>query len=168
MPPIRPKRKPMRKKPRPRLKPKGVLGMKTRKARLSKVRERYVLTLGKRRMEIPTGPFVTKRELNRLVGKPILAASSRKRPAEIVAKARELCLAKDKRMVAGTRMPRWSSAEVARLRQLYPDHSNLEIARTLGRSVTSIANKAHQLGLCKSPATLRTMGRRNVGLRRRT
>ena len=41
----------------------------------------------------------------------------------------------------------------------------LEIARELGRSVASIANKANQLGLRKSPALLARIGRANVAIR---
>jgi hypothetical protein len=88
---------------------------------------------------------------------------------EIAAKAAELCLAKDKRCPAraGARMPRWTRAEVGRLRQLYPDHDNLEVARRIGRTVTSVANKAYQLGLRKSPALLADLGRSNIALRYR-
>ncbi|MFM1872756.1 MAG: hypothetical protein RL398_2178 [Planctomycetota bacterium] len=96
--------------------------------------------------------------------------------AEIAARAAELCLAKDKRFAARaagrpgtdgdrTRMPRWSVAEVERLRQIYSDADNLEVARALGRTVTSVANKANQLGLKKSSALLAQIGRKNVTLR---
>lgn len=83
--------------------------------------------------------------------------------------ARELCLSKDKRFLASgamrSRMPRWSAEEVQRLRLLYPDRANLEIARELGRSVASVANKANQLRLKKSPTMLERMGRDNVAAR---
>lgn len=96
--------------------------------------------------------------------------------AEIVAQAAELCLAKDKRFAARaanrpgrdgdrTRMPRWSSAEVERLREIYSDADNLEVAKALGRTVTGVANKANQLGLKKSTALLARIGRKNVTLR---
>lgn len=104
--------------------------------------------------------------------------------AAIRAKAKELCLAKDKRFAAReaarvrhgdevapataperARMPRWRPEEVERLRALYPMHDNLTVARSLGRSVTSVANKANQLGLAKSPALLTALGRANVGIR---
>jgi hypothetical protein len=91
------------------------------------------------------------------------------RPAvEIEEKARELCLGRDKAAGLGepVRMPRWSADAVARLRELYPTHDNLEIARILGRTVSSVANKASQLGLGKGRAALRQMGRRNVARRR--
>ena len=97
-----------------------------------------------------------------------LAAALSRSVDEIAAKARELCLAKDKGVGTGIRMPRWTPDEVARLRAIYPDKTNLEIARALGRSVTSIANKAHQLGLSKSQRALRMMGRKNVAIRHRT
>jgi len=82
-----------------------------------------------------------------------------------------LALAKDKAFVrklageAATRMPRWRSEELDRLRQDYPVQSNLELARSLGRSVKSVVSKAHHLGLKKSTERLRTMGRENVSLR---
>src|SRR5690606_26716262 len=83
--------------------------------------------------------------------------------------AESLCLAKDKAagLAPGRTMPRWSAGEVARLRELYSLHDNLAIARALGRSVASVANKACQLGLGKGHAALREMGRRNVARRRR-
>lgn len=89
---------------------------------------------------------------------------------EIERMAEDLCLAKDKafryRSAAPggnhTRMPRWSEAEVQRLRQIYPERPNLDIARELGRSQKSIVSKAHDLGLRKSETRLRDMGRENV------
>lgn len=84
----------------------------------------------------------------------------------------ELCLSKDKgfmRRQAGkvgrTKMPRWSAEELDQLREIYPKASNLEIAKTLGRSVKSIVSKAHSLGLKKDKARLRQMGQQNVQLR---
>lgn len=65
-------------------------------------------------------------------------------------------------------MRRWTSEEVARLRELYPDHDNLSVARSLGRSVTSVANKAWQLRLHKSPGLLAEIGRSNVESRYRS
>jgi hypothetical protein len=62
-------------------------------------------------------------------------------------------------------MPRWSPAETERLRALYPDRDNLTVAKELGRTVTSVANKANQLGLKKSPGLLADIGRANVGVR---
>jgi hypothetical protein len=86
---------------------------------------------------------------------------------DIERQAAELCLAKDKGFVRLASMPRWTQAEVSRLRELYPHRDNLEIARELGRSVASVANKASQLGLGKSLERLRAMGRANVRLRDR-
>jgi len=92
--------------------------------------------------------------------------------ASIASKALELCLAKDKaflRKISGdertTRMPRWSADEIETLKRLYPDHSNLEIAKALGRSVKSVVSKAHNIGLKKDPSRLQEMGRQNVSLR---
>lgn len=87
-------------------------------------------------------------------------------------KATELCLAKDKafvRKISGeettTRMPRWSKAEIEQLREMYSEHSNLEIAQALNRSVKSVVSKAHSIGLKKDPQRLKEMGRQNVSLR---
>lgn len=102
-----------------------------------------------------------------------LEVSMSRSAADIAAAARRLCLAKDKRFaahaepdeVAPQRMPRWTAAEVAQLRAIYPDLPNLEVARQLGRTVTSVANKANLLGLKKGPRLLADLGRQNVGLR---
>jgi hypothetical protein len=89
---------------------------------------------------------------------------------EIEDMAAVLCLAKDKRSrqrVSGARrrMPRWSPQQMAELSRIYPDLDNLEVARRLGRTVLSVANKAHQLGLRKTSAVLGRIGRRNVRVR---
>ncbi len=97
-----------------------------------------------------------------------------RRADEVRREAEELCLGKDKAFLRrrsggrqATRMPRWSQDELALLTRLYPQHSNLEIAQKLGRSVKSIVSKAHHLGLRKDPSRLREMGRENVSLRYR-
>lgn len=100
---------------------------------------------------------------------------------DVRAMARQFCLAKDKRFAAhaargrsstGTRsrqvcsdMPRWTAAQVDRLQALYADRDNLTVARLLGRSVASVANKANQLGLRKSADLLAQIGRANVATR---
>jgi len=91
--------------------------------------------------------------------------------ADIEAKSAEICLAKDKgfRRRSGskkaTRMPRWTMEEGDLLKELYPELSNLEIARRLNRSQKSVVSKAHDLGLKKTSKRLRDMGRENVSLR---
>ncbi len=104
--------------------------------------------------------------------------------AEISSMAIALCLAKDKRFAAlqalrslggvdaaavtaaaRRRMPRWSPEQVDTLRRVYCEHDNLEVARVLGRTVTSVANKANLLGLKKSPRLLADIGRCNVAVR---
>jgi len=94
------------------------------------------------------------------------------RPLEVVTDvATRLRLAKDKaflRRLAGSpasRMPRWDSEAIEKLRQIYPTTPNLEIARQLQRSVKSVVSKAHNLGLKKEAERLREMGRENVSLR---
>lgn len=100
--------------------------------------------------------------------------------ADIRAMAGTLCLAKDKGFaareaaraveptVAIARMPRWTAADVEHLRRVYADRDNLAVARLLGRTVTSVANKANQLGLRKQPGVLAAIGRDNVAVRYRT
>lgn len=90
-------------------------------------------------------------------------------PVEAIQRlAAELCLSKDKTYlhraegVQHVRMPRWSEEQIALLRELYPDHSNEEIARVLDRSTKSVVSKAHDLELKKSSARLRVMGQENV------
>jgi hypothetical protein len=101
-------------------------------------------------------------DLARIFGRPVDA---------IERQAQKLMLAKDKAFLrklhgkTATRMPRWTEEELQRLRELYPVHSNLDIAKTLERSVKSIVSKAHNLGLKKDLARLREMGRENVSLR---
>jgi len=61
--------------------------------------------------------------------------------------------------------PRWTKAEVTLLRRLYKTHSNAEIAKRLGRKVSSVVFKGHRLGLSKGIKRLREMGRENIRLR---
>ena len=101
----------------------------------------------------------TDEDLARILGRPVEA---------IRRQAAKLALAKDKAFVRrlegapATRMPRWSKEQLELLSRLYPTQSNLEIARSLERSVKSVVSKAHQLGLEKSEVRLREMGRENV------
>jgi len=100
-------------------------------------------------------------DLARILGRP---AAAIRREAAL------LRLSKDKvflRQVSGepSRMPRWTQESVEALRRLYPDHSNLEIARMLKRSVKSVVSKAHDLELKKDRERLAEMGRENVALR---
>ncbi len=113
-------------------------------------------------------------ELKRLYGRRSdedLARVFGRPPESIRRQAARLCLAKDKAFLkalngaGATRMPRWTEEELDRLRELYPDHSNLDIATELNRSVKSVVSKAHHLGLRKHPERLKEMGRQNVGLR---
>jgi len=102
--------------------------------------------------------------------------------AEISVVAHQLCLAKDKRFQASlpsralagaapsserrsSAMPRWTAEDVGRLKELYPHCDNLHVARALGRTVTSVANKACQLGIKKSAEMLADIGRANIAQR---
>ena len=86
--------------------------------------------------------------------------------AEVEETARRHCLGKDKVTFRGNRMPRWTPEEIDKLRELYPTTPNLEIARTVGRSIKAVVSKAHQLKLKKSPDRLREMGHENVAMRK--
>jgi len=61
--------------------------------------------------------------------------------------------------------PRWTKSEVAILRRMYRTHSNAEIAKELGRKVSSVVFKGHRLGLSKGARRLREMGRANIAKR---
>jgi DNA-binding CsgD family transcriptional regulator len=61
--------------------------------------------------------------------------------------------------------PRWTKEEIATLRKLYRTRSNREIARRLGRSVSSIVFKGYRLGLSKGIRRLKEMGRENINKR---
>ena len=58
--------------------------------------------------------------------------------------------------------PRWTRSEIAILKRLYRTHSNAEIAKLLGRKVSSVVFKAHRLRLSKGIRRLREMGRENI------
>src|SRR5512138_727792 len=58
--------------------------------------------------------------------------------------------------------PRWTKEEVSLLKRLYRTHSNAEIARVLGRKVSSVVFKGHRLGLSKGIRRLKEMGRENI------
>lgn len=86
--------------------------------------------------------------------------------AEVQAEAKRLALSKDKAIFHGRPMPRWSQAELDRLHQLYPMHSNREIGRLLGRSEVSVSRKGARLGLRKNELRRAIAGAENVRLRR--
>lgn len=61
-----------------------------------------------------------------------------------------------------TKMPRWTQDEVQVLKKLYPCRSNEDIGVYLNRSVQAVTSKAAKMGLRKSAAYLRDVGRRNI------
>jgi hypothetical protein len=61
--------------------------------------------------------------------------------------------------------PRWTKDEISTLKRLYHNHSNAEIAKVLGRKVSSVVFKGHRLGLSKGARRLREMGKENIKLR---
>ena len=157
---------------------------------LAEVRKRIV----ELRSQLRTGPWSPEERqlLKELYGtrkdEDLEIALGRSRD-DLAAKARELCLAKDKRFRAhadgdtfaaatgasaasGERpprseMPRWTHEQVEKLRALYADRDNLAVAREIGRTVASVANKANLLGLKKCPRLLADIGRANVAFRYR-
>ena len=66
---------------------------------------------------------------------------------------------------AARKRPRWAREEIATLKRLYRTRSNREIARLLGRSVSSIVFKGYRLGLSKGIRRLKEMGRENINKR---
>lgn len=90
---------------------------------------------------------------------------------DIEARAAHFALSKSKTFVArlrgpaSTLMPRWTEAQIARLRERYADAPNLELARELRKSIKSVISKAHHLGLKKSAGRLAQMGAENVAVR---
>ena len=81
---------------------------------------------------------------------------------DVVKKADELTLKKDKRWFPGTRMPRWTDKDLAKLRKLYPTVSNLNLARIFKRSAKSIVSIAKRMDLKKGHERLVQMGRENA------
>ncbi len=149
--------------------PDGDLALALRRT-IKEVRGRAALL----RAEVGSAPWSSADQalLRRLYGtRPIAALEvCFGRPAaDIEAASARLCLRKDRRFVASGRgsssVPRWTPADVTRLRALYPTNDNLAIAAALGRSVLSVANKANQLGLKKRKRWLRQTGRVSAGRR---
>jgi len=60
---------------------------------------------------------------------------------------------------------KWSQSEINQLRRLYPKNSNQEIARRLGRSLSSVISQAFKLRLEKDPERLVRMGKENIAHR---
>jgi len=67
--------------------------------------------------------------------------------------------------VRSRKRPRWSKEEVLTLKRLYRTQSNSEIAKVLGRTVSSIVFKGYRLGLSKGIRRLKEMGRENINKR---
>jgi hypothetical protein len=59
----------------------------------------------------------------------------------------------------------WSESEMNQLRKLYPKTSNQEIARKLGRSLSSVISQAFKMGLKKDAQRLVSMGKENIAHR---
>lgn len=95
-----------------------------------------------------------------------LAARFATTEAEVAAEARRMALGKSKAVFKGQPMPRWTEAELARLQELYPSHSNREIGRILGRSAASVLRKAARMGLRKTELRRAIAGAQNVRARR--
>jgi hypothetical protein len=87
-------------------------------------------------------------------------------PSEIEDLAHRLALGKCKHTFKGLAMRRWTKEESDRLTELYPDMSNLDIARRLGRSEKAVVSRACKLGLQKSMDRRIAMGFENLGMRK--
>lgn len=61
------------------------LDMPVKEAKVSKAGDRFFLTVGKKKVEIPTGPKLPKADLAKLVGKKVGAVFSRVSPRVVVA-----------------------------------------------------------------------------------
>lgn len=84
---------------------------------------------------------------------------------EVLQLATAHSLGKDKRIIPCEKMPRWTEDQVAKLIELYPNHSNEEIAAVIGRTAISVLNKANRMRLMKSSGYLADTGRKNVSVR---
>ena len=67
--------------------------------------------------------------------------------------------------LASRKRPRWTREEISTLKRLYRTRSNADIARVLGRTVSSIVFKGYRLGLSKGIRRLKEMGRENINKR---
>lgn len=85
--------------------------------------------------------------------------------SEVRALAKRFALGKDKHTFEGLPMPRWEEEEEVRLREMFAETPNLEIALRLGRSVKAVTSKANKLGLKKTPEHRRKMVIQNVNRR---
>lgn len=106
------------------------------------------------------------RELARYFGVPVsqvqlMIEAIRNRVAAAAQRAEEKKQKQEQRKTRG-KMPRWTEAEISTLRELYPHIPNKQVARSIGRSVTSVVCRAQRMGLRKTPERLREMGLENV------
>ncbi|HZP01732.1 MAG TPA: hypothetical protein VFD30_15695 [Terriglobia bacterium] len=61
-----------------------ILGMVTKKGKLSKVRNTYVVTVDRKRVQVPVGEIIAKADLDKMVGKEVQVAISGGKKAAIV------------------------------------------------------------------------------------
>ncbi len=54
---------------------------------------------------------------------------------------------------------RWSEQEIKRLKRIFRNMSNADVARELKRSIGSVTAKAYSLGLRKTKKYLKSIGR---------
>lgn len=85
---------------------------------------------------------------------------------QVVSKARDLALAKNKSVFRYIKMPRWSAADLEYLRAEYPRMTNVEIGRVLGRSSKSVASQASAMGLYKNDDHVKAMAKSSSSMRR--
>ena len=53
----------------------------------------------------------------------------------------------------------WSASDTALLKKLFPTNATSKIAKKMGRSTDTVKKKASRMGLCKSKAYMKSIGR---------
>lgn len=65
--------------------PERPLGMRARRGKVSRIKNKYFLTIGRRRMELPVGTLIPKKKIQPYAGKEVVAFLSNKKRSEVVA-----------------------------------------------------------------------------------
>jgi len=60
---------------------------------------------------------------------------------------------------------RWTKEEIKKLKELYPDNFNIDIAKQLGKTKSSVDNKGYRFKLKKSPKLLYKKNKMGVNTR---
>lgn len=65
--------------------PEKVLRTSVKKGKISRVRGKYFLTVGRRKVEVPAEPIISRKQVVKMVGKEVYVAFSKRKHSEIVA-----------------------------------------------------------------------------------